>query len=121
MVRRNTAALELDQAEACIFDCGSDIFCAAFVVDGELFTSHDAVLRVVHEFEPESGGCGMIAAALGQHGKIASRAGSEFVGKAEVERLRTRNVGAIGIAPPLEETREPEEIEAVDSFAVGVL
>ena len=90
-------------------------------MDGELFASQDTILWVGNEFEPECRCGGVIAAAFGEQGKLASRAWAELGGKAEVERLRTSDMSAIGIAAPLEETRQAEEIQAVDSVAISVL
>ena len=90
-------------------------------MDGELFTSQNTILWVGSEFEPERGCGGVVAVAFGEQGKLAAGARAEFGGEAEIERLRTSDVGTFGIAAPLEESREPEEIEAVDSFALCVL
>ncbi len=46
----------------------------------------------------------VVAAAFGEQSKLAVSARAEFGGKAEIERLRTSNVGAIGIAATFEET-----------------
>jgi len=63
----------------------------------------------------------MIATSLGEQSKLASRTRAEFIGKAEIKCLQTRHARAIGIATPLEETREAEEIEAIDSVALSLL
>ena len=90
-------------------------------MDGELFASQNTVLGIASEFEPECGCGGVVASALGKQSKLAASARAELCGKAEIKRLRASDVGAIGIAATLKESREAEQIEAVYPIAVRFL
>jgi hypothetical protein len=116
-----THVLKLGQAQAGKFRRASVILGTAFVMDGQLFTSQHSILWIGDEFKPECGCGGVVAPAFGEQSKLAAGARAEFRGKAEIERLRTSDVGPIGIAAAFEKTRETEEIEAVYSIALCFL
>lgn len=106
------------QAQSGKFHCAGRILCAVLVVDGELLTSQNTVLGVVGEFEPKRDSGVMVAPALGKKSELAVSARPKFGWKAEAQRLRACDVGAIGLATPLEEPREAEQIEAVYSIPI---
>ena len=114
-------AVKFGQAAAGKFRCAGRVLSAALVMDGELFASQNAVLGIASEFEPECGCGGVVASTLGKQGKLAASARAELGGKAEIKRLCASDVGAIGIAATLKESREAEEIEAVYSIAIRFL
>ena len=114
-------ALKLRQTKSGIFVRPGDILRPTLVMDSQLFTSQNTILRIASEFEPKGGSGGMIAAAFGKHREVMMSARAKFGGQTQIERLRARDVGAIGIAPPFEESRKAEKIEAVDPFAVSAL
>ena len=113
-------SVKFGQTEAGKFQCASRILCAPLVMDGELFTSQNTILGIASEFEPERGCGGVVAAALGEQGKLSASSWAEVDGKAEIKGLRASDVCAIGSAATLKESREAEEIEAVYSIAVCV-
>ena len=110
--------LKLCQAEPGKFRRARRILCAALVMNGELFASQNAIFWVSGELDPECRCGSVIAAAFGKQRKLAAGARAELGGKTEVERLRASDMSAIGIAAPLQKTRQPEQIETLYSIAI---
>src|ERR1700685_3154404 len=98
-----------------------DILCVTLVMNGQLFTRQNTILWIGSKLKPECRGCGVVTSAFGEQSKLTVRARANFGGKAEIERLRTSDVGAAGIPAATEETGEAEKIEAVYSISFGFL
>ena len=119
-------APKLCQTEAGKFRRTCRILCAALVMDGELLTSQNTVVRISNEFEPERCGGGMLATAFGEKSKLATRARAEFsrqvvrTGKILRVAIPTAMIPAIHpervtIRTQMDRRRIPVQIPALDS------
>ena len=111
--------LEFCNRQLCKFHRAQKILGVSFVVDGQLFASINAILRIADDFLPEFRRARMFAAPLRHQREIAPRLRTEFGGKSGVERLRARGLRALRFAALLQKSREAEEIETFD-FVSGI-
>src|SRR5258706_2184000 len=92
--------------------------CTAFVINCELNASVNACGFIGGKLVPEFGGLLVFAAAFCQQRQFAARLPVVFFREAEINGLRARGVGPLGIAAPLQITRESEQVQTLRCAAV---
>jgi hypothetical protein len=80
------------------------VFGVAFVINGQLFASVDAVMRISNNFQPDLGGARVFAAALGHYRQLAPRFGTKFRWQPNRQGLGASGVRAIVLPAPLQKS-----------------
>src|SRR5260370_40498306 len=94
------------------------VFGAPFIVNGQLFAGLNAVVRIGNSFLPDLCCAPMFTAGLEHKRKFAPRFRAEFLRQTQFQRLHTREMRAIVLPAPVQESGESEEVEAFD-FVCG--
>src|SRR6266567_3033792 len=115
IARTGAPPAEFGKRQFCKFRGFDEVFDVTFEINGQLFASVDAVVRIGHNFLPEFRGAGMLTSPLGHQRQVAARPRAKLGRQPHFEGLSAGGMCAIRIAPALEKTREAEEIEAFEA------
>src|SRR5229473_1184738 len=77
IARTGAPAAEFGKRQFREFRGFSQVFGVTFEINGQLFASVNAVVRIGHNFLPEFRGTGVLASPLGHQRQVAARDGSE--------------------------------------------